>query len=122
MSPPRRRIRVLVSAVAAPATRLERRIDWRCAISVVTISAITANIGGYVAHSDVKRDMLGDISFDSARWQALEVADYMRRMGLFESGQLPMEDMEYTTMPAVAERPQERWEAIDEPAPVPAWR
>jgi fructose 1,6-bisphosphate aldolase/phosphatase len=68
------------------------------------------------------RDMLGDISFDRARWQALEMADYMRRMGPFEPGRLPMEDMEYATMPAVAERMHERWEAIEEPAPVPASR
>jgi fructose 1,6-bisphosphate aldolase/phosphatase len=66
--------------------------------------------------------MLGDISFDRARWQALEIADYMRRMGPFEPGRLPMEDMEYATMPAVAERMHERREAIEEPAPVPASR
>ncbi|MGZ6618015.1 MAG: fructose-1,6-bisphosphate aldolase/phosphatase, partial [Solirubrobacteraceae bacterium] len=54
------------------------------------------------------RDMLGEISFDRARRQALEMADYMRRMGPFEPGRLPMEDMEYTTMPQVAERMHER--------------
>jgi ribose-phosphate pyrophosphokinase len=63
-------------------------------------------------------DMLGDISFDRARQQALELADHLRRMGPFEPGRLPLEDMEYTTMPAVAER----WEPIEEPAPAPAWR
>ena len=63
------------------------------------------------------RDMLGDISFDRAREQALEMADYVRRMGPFEPGRLPMEEMEYTTMPQVAERMHERWEAIEEPAP-----
>jgi hypothetical protein len=31
-----------------------------------------------------------------------------------------MEDMEYTPMPAVAERMHERWEAIAEPAAIPA--
>ena len=66
------------------------------------------------------RDMLADISFDRARTQALEMADYMRRNGPFEPGRLPMEDIEYTTMPAVAERMHERWEPIEEPAPVPA--
>jgi fructose 1,6-bisphosphate aldolase/phosphatase len=66
------------------------------------------------------RDMLGDISFDRARRQALELADHMRRMGPFEPGRLPMEDMEYTTMPAVAERIAERWEPIEEPAPAHA--
>jgi fructose 1,6-bisphosphate aldolase/phosphatase len=66
------------------------------------------------------RDMLGDVSFDRARQQALELADHMRRMGPFEPGRLPAEDMEYTTMPAVAERIAERWEPIEEPEPVPA--
>jgi fructose 1,6-bisphosphate aldolase/phosphatase len=66
------------------------------------------------------RDMLGDISFDRARRQALEMADYLRRNGPFEPGRLPMEDMEYTTMPAVAERLAERWEPIEEPAAVTA--
>jgi fructose 1,6-bisphosphate aldolase/phosphatase len=66
------------------------------------------------------RDMLGDISFDRAQWQVLEMADYMRRVGPFEPGRLPMEDMEYMTMPAVAERMHERWEAIEQPAPIAA--
>jgi fructose 1,6-bisphosphate aldolase/phosphatase len=66
------------------------------------------------------RDMLGDISFDRARSQALELADHMRRMGPFEPGRLPMEDMEYTTMPAVADRVAERWEPIDAPVATPA--
>jgi fructose 1,6-bisphosphate aldolase/phosphatase len=35
-------------------------------------------------------------------------------MGPFEPGRLPMEDMEYTTMPAVAERLAGRWEPIEE--------
>jgi fructose 1,6-bisphosphate aldolase/phosphatase len=66
------------------------------------------------------RDMLGDISFDRARRQALEMADYLRRNGPFEPGRLGMEDMEYTTMPVVAERLAERWEPIEEPAAVTA--
>ena len=63
------------------------------------------------------RDMLGDISFDRAREQALVMADFMRRNGPFEPGRLPMEDMEYTTMPHVAERLRDRWGPIPEPAP-----
>jgi fructose 1,6-bisphosphate aldolase/phosphatase len=62
------------------------------------------------------RDMLGNASFDRARQQALEMADYMRRMGPFEPGRLPAEAMEYTTMPQVAERLAERWQPIEEPA------
>ena len=61
-----------------------------------------------------------DISFDRARAQAPEMADYMRRNGPFEPGRPPMEDMEYTTMPQVAERMHERREPIEEPAPIPA--
>jgi fructose 1,6-bisphosphate aldolase/phosphatase len=64
------------------------------------------------------RDMLGDISFDRARTLALEVTDYMRRMGPFEPERLPMDEMEYTTMPAVGEKLAGRWRAIEEPAEV----
>ncbi|MCC6223672.1 MAG: fructose 1,6-bisphosphatase [Thermoleophilia bacterium] len=60
------------------------------------------------------RDMLGDISFDRARQTALEVTDYMRRMGPFEPERLPMEEMEYTTMPAVSKKLADRWTAIEE--------
>jgi len=31
-----------------------------------------------------------------------------------------MKDMEFTTMPTVAERMHQRWDAIEEPIPVPA--
>jgi fructose 1,6-bisphosphate aldolase/phosphatase len=64
--------------------------------------------------------MLGEISFDRARAPALEMTDYMRRMAPFEPRRLPMEDMEYMTMPEVAERMHERREAIEEPASPPA--
>lgn len=64
------------------------------------------------------RDMLGDISFDRARATALEVTDYMRRMGPFEPERLPMDEMEYTTMPAVSEKLAGRWTPIDAPTPV----
>ncbi len=64
------------------------------------------------------RDMLGDISFDRARATALEVTDYMRRMGPFEPERLPMDEMEYTTMPAVSEKLAGRWTPIDAPNPV----
>ena len=47
------------------------------------------------------RDMFSDISFDNARKQASDVADYMRRHGPFEPHRLPLDEMEYTTMPQV---------------------
>jgi fructose 1,6-bisphosphate aldolase/phosphatase len=59
------------------------------------------------------RDMLGDISFDRSRQIALEVTDYMRRMGPFEPERLPMDEMEYTTMPAVSEKLAGRWTELD---------
>ena len=66
------------------------------------------------------RDMLGDVSFDRARQIALEMTDYLRRMGPFEPERLPMQEMEYTTMPAVSERLAERWVSLEEPAAVSA--
>ena len=62
------------------------------------------------------RDMLGNNSFDRARQIALEVTDYMRRMGPFEPERLPLEEMEYTTMPEVAEKLGDRWHSLEEAA------
>ncbi len=47
------------------------------------------------------RDMFEDIAFDLARQQANEMADMMRRHGPFEPHRLPLDAMEYTTMPQV---------------------
>jgi fructose 1,6-bisphosphate aldolase/phosphatase len=47
------------------------------------------------------RDMFADKSFDPARHQANEIAEFMRRHGPFEPHRLPLEEMEYTTMPQV---------------------
>jgi fructose 1,6-bisphosphate aldolase/phosphatase len=59
------------------------------------------------------RDLLGNASFDRARQIALAAADYMRRMGPFEPGRLPMEDMEYTTLPVVEARLADRWKTLE---------
>jgi fructose 1,6-bisphosphate aldolase/phosphatase len=37
----------------------------------------------------------------------------MRRHGPFEPHRLPLEEMEYTTMPAVAAKHANRWEPVD---------
>jgi len=50
------------------------------------------------------RDMFADKSFDNARQQANDVADFLRRHGPFEPHRLPLEEMEYTTMPLVAKK------------------
>jgi len=59
------------------------------------------------------RDMFDDPAFEPARRQAAEIADYMRRHGPFEPHRLPLEEMEYTTMPAVAARHANRWQPLD---------
>jgi fructose 1,6-bisphosphate aldolase/phosphatase len=60
------------------------------------------------------RDMFADISFDEARRQANKAADYMRCHGPFEPHRLPLEEMEYTTMPQVMERIKNRFEPLED--------
>lgn len=58
------------------------------------------------------RDMFDDPSFDKARKIAGEVAYYMRSHGPFEPHRLPLEEMEYTTMPQVAKKLEGRFTAL----------
>ncbi len=55
------------------------------------------------------RDMFDDPAFDGARAQAVEIMDYFRRHGPFEPHRLPLSELEYTTMPALAQRLANRW-------------
>ena len=55
------------------------------------------------------RDMFADKSFDNARQQALDVADFLRAHGPFEPHRLPLEEMEYTTMPQVMKKLERRF-------------
>ncbi len=55
------------------------------------------------------RDMFADKSFDNARQQASDVADFMRRHGPFEPHRLPLDEMEYTTMPQVMRKLEGRF-------------
>ncbi|MFQ6012860.1 MAG: fructose-1,6-bisphosphate aldolase/phosphatase [Thermoplasmata archaeon] len=57
-------------------------------------------------------DLFDDPAFDPVRQQAAEVADYMRRHGPFEPHRLPMDEMEYTTMPALMAKVKDRWEEV----------
>lgn len=59
------------------------------------------------------RDMFADKSFDNARQQALDVADFMRAHGPFEPHRLPLEEMEYTTMPQVMKKLAGRFTPLD---------
>jgi fructose 1,6-bisphosphate aldolase/phosphatase len=55
------------------------------------------------------RDMFADKSFDPARRQANEIANFMRYHGPFEPHRLPLEEMEYTTMPEVLKKLEGRF-------------
>jgi len=57
-------------------------------------------------------DLFDDPAFDYTRRKAAEIADYMRRHGPFEPHRLPMEDMEYTTLPKVMEKLKDRFEEV----------
>jgi len=57
--------------------------------------------------------MFDDKSFDPARDKANEMADIMRRHGPFEPHRLPLEEMEYTTMPEVASKLESRFVDLD---------
>lgn len=63
------------------------------------------------------RDLFADPGFDKVRAETLELADMLRRHGPFEPHRLPMEEMEYTTLPEIAERLEGRWERLDGSAP-----
>ncbi len=58
------------------------------------------------------RDMFDDPGFDEARRMCNIMADNMRRHGPFEPHRLPMEEMEYTTLPQVMEKLQHRWQDL----------
>ena len=57
-------------------------------------------------------DLFDDAGFDLAREKANKMADAMRRMGPFEPHRLPLEEMEYTTMPEVAKKLAPRFQDI----------
>ncbi|MGQ0535446.1 MAG: fructose-1,6-bisphosphate aldolase/phosphatase [Methanobacteriota archaeon] len=59
-------------------------------------------------------DMFDNPAYDAARAKATEIADYLRRHGPFEPHRLHMEEMEYTTLPKVIKRLEDRWEKVPE--------
>lgn len=60
------------------------------------------------------RDMFDDPGFDHVRDKANVIADYLRAHGPFEPHRLPLDEMEYTTMPVVAGKLAQRWEPLEE--------
>lgn len=57
-------------------------------------------------------DLFGDPAFDEVRRQANQIADYMRRHGPFQPHRLPLEAMEYTTMPRIMEKLEGRFTRV----------
>jgi len=57
-------------------------------------------------------DLFDDPAFDEVRHQAQLITDYMRRHGPFEPHRLPMEEMEYTTLPAIMKSLGNRFKPI----------
>jgi len=57
-------------------------------------------------------DLFDDPAFNRIRDEALHITDYMRRMGPFEPHRLPMEDMEYTTLPKVMKKLGTRFKKV----------
>jgi len=57
-------------------------------------------------------DLFDDPAYDYTRQKAMEVTDYIRRHGPFEPHRLPMEEMEYTTLPDILEKLGERFDKI----------
>lgn len=68
--------------------------------------------GFQIAHGRLigPHDMFDDPAFDETRTKANHIAEYMRRHGPFEPHRLPLEEMEYTTLPHVLEKMKDRFE------------
>ena len=58
------------------------------------------------------RDLFDDPAFDGARRLSSTIADQLRRHGPFEPHRLPMDEMEYTTLPQVMKKLEGRWETL----------
>lgn len=55
------------------------------------------------------RDLFDDPAFDRARMIANEIADYLRAHGPFEPHRLGLDEMEYTTMPEIMKKLEDRF-------------
>ncbi len=71
---------------------------------------------GFQIHDGIlegPNDLFDDPAYDYTRFLAQLVADYVRRHGPFEPHRLPMEEMEYTTLPGVLEKLKDRFAPAD---------
>lgn len=55
------------------------------------------------------RDLFDDPGFDQARDLSNTIANHLRHHGPFEPHRLPMDEMEYTTLPQVMDNLSDRW-------------
>lgn len=62
-------------------------------------------------------DLFDDPAFDQARVEASNMANYLRRQGIFEPHRLPPEEMEYTTLPKVLEKLKDRFKLVEKERP-----
>ncbi len=69
------------------------------------------NLANGILHGPM--DMFADPVWDYQRMEAAKIADYMRRHGPFEPHRLPLEDMEYTTLPKVLKNLSGRFEPVE---------
>lgn len=59
-------------------------------------------------------DLFDDVAFDRAREKANEQADYLRQHGPFEPHRLPLEELEYTTLPEIMDTLSGDWKHIQQ--------
>ncbi len=73
-----------------------------------------AALGFQVANGELvgPADLFDDPAWDYTREKAQYVAEYMRRHGPFEPHRLPLEDMEYTTLPNVMKNLSKRFKKL----------
>lgn len=58
-------------------------------------------------------DLFDDPAFDKTRKEAQNITNYMRQHGPFEPHRLPLEEMEYTTLPKVMKKLKSRFKKVD---------
>lgn len=75
----------------------------------VIAAGFQVNNGGLVGPAD----MFDDPAYDLTRRKAQDIAEYMRQHGPFEPHRLPMQDMEYTTLPKVLKKLEDRFENVE---------
>ncbi|KXA97768.1 fructose 1,6-bisphosphatase [candidate division MSBL1 archaeon SCGC-AAA259I09] len=59
------------------------------------------------------QDLFDDPAFDPAREKANTLANELRKNGPFEPHRLPSDEMEYTTLPEVQDKLEDRWESVE---------